>query len=69
MRFCINQYNIVRHLDMPKTVFKCLWNYIQDGKEIFAFVKNKTKQNDYYWVFTNVTASFDYKLLFSKKKT
>lgn len=44
-------HNIVRHPDMPKTVFKCLWDYIQDGKEIFAFVKNKTKQNDYYWVF------------------
>ncbi|WP_139453444.1 PAS domain-containing protein [Campylobacter armoricus] len=52
-------HNIVRHLDMPRTVFKCLWDFIQDGKEIFAFVKNKTKFDDYYWVFTNVTASFD----------
>ncbi|EJA9305162.1 PAS domain-containing protein [Campylobacter lari] len=52
-------HNIVRHPDMPKTVFKCLWDYIQDGKEIFAFVKNKTKQNDYYWVFANITASCD----------
>lgn len=52
-------HNIVRHPDMPKTVFKCLWDYIQDGKEIFAFVKNKTKFNDYYWVFANITASCD----------
>ncbi|MBF7043108.1 PAS domain-containing protein [Campylobacter volucris] len=52
-------HSIVRHPDMPKTVFKCLWDYIQEGKEIFAFVKNKTKYNDYYWVFTNVTASYD----------
>lgn len=52
-------HSIVRHPDMPRTVFKCLWDYIQEGKEIFAFVKNKTKQNNYYWVFTNVTASFD----------
>ncbi|WP_139451501.1 PAS domain-containing protein [Campylobacter armoricus] len=52
-------HNIVRHPDMPRTVFKCLWDFIQDGKEIFAFVKNKTKFDDYYWVFTNVTASFD----------
>ncbi|AJC84883.1 PAS domain-containing protein [Campylobacter peloridis] len=52
-------HSIVRHPDMPRTVFKCLWDYIQNGNEIFAFVKNKTKQNDYYWVFTNVTASFD----------
>ncbi|AJC87897.1 PAS domain-containing protein [Campylobacter insulaenigrae] len=54
-------HNIVRHPDMPRTVFKYLWNYIQEGKEIFAFVKNKTKFNDYYWVFANVTASFDQK--------
>ncbi|MBF7047205.1 PAS domain-containing protein [Campylobacter volucris] len=52
-------HSIVRHPDMPKTVFKCLWDYIQEGKEIFAFVKNKTKYNDYYWVFANVTASHD----------
>lgn len=28
-------------------------------KEVFAFVKNKTKFNDYYWVFANITASCD----------
>lgn len=32
-------HNIVRHQDMPKTVFKCLWDTIQKGEEIFAFVK------------------------------
>lgn len=52
-------HNIVRHEDMPRTVFKCLWDYIQGGNEIFAFVKNKAKNGDYYWVFANVTASFD----------
>ncbi|MCR6593675.1 PAS domain-containing protein [Campylobacter insulaenigrae] len=54
-------HSLMRHPDMPRTVFKYLWNYIQEGKEIFAFVKNKTKFNDYYWVFANVTASFDQK--------
>ena len=52
-------HSIVRHEDMPRTVFKCLWDYIQQGKEIFAFVKNKAKNGDFYWVFANVTASFD----------
>ncbi|MBK1964372.1 energy taxis response protein CetC [Campylobacter novaezeelandiae] len=52
-------HNIVRHQDMPKTVFKCLWDTIQKGEEIFAFVKNKSKNGDYYWVFANVTPSFD----------
>ncbi|WP_297195113.1 PAS domain-containing protein [uncultured Campylobacter sp.] len=52
-------HNIVRHKDMPKTVFKCLWDYIQEGKEIFAFVKNLAKNGDFYWVFANVTPSFN----------
>lgn len=52
-------HSIVRHEDMPRTVFKCLWDYIQRGEEIFAFVKNKAKDGRFYWVFANVTASFD----------
>ena len=52
-------HSIVRHKDMPKTVFKFLWDYMKEGKEIFAYVKNKTKDNDYYWVFANVTPSMD----------
>lgn len=52
-------HNIVRHEEMPKTVFKYLWDYMKEGKEIFAYVKNKTKDNNYYWVFANVTPSID----------
>ncbi|OCX42255.1 histidine kinase [Campylobacter ornithocola] len=52
-------HSIMRHPDMPRTVFKYLWDNIQLKKEVFAFVKNKTKYNDYYWVFANVTASCD----------
>ena len=52
-------HNIVRHKDMPKTVFKYLWDYMREGKEIFAYVKNKTKDGNYYWVFANVTPSMD----------
>ena len=52
-------HNIIRHPDMPKAVFKLLWNLIQSGNEIFAFVLNKTKNNDAYWVYANVTPSFD----------
>lgn len=56
----INQpHNILRHEDMPAVVFKLLWSRIQAGKEIFAYVKNKTSQGDYYWVFAHVTPSFD----------
>jgi PAS domain S-box-containing protein len=52
-------HNILRHEEMPKVVFKLLWNRIKEGKEIFAYVKNKTKNDDYYWVFAHVTPSFN----------
>lgn len=52
-------HNIVRHPDMPKTVFKLLWERIQNKEEIFAYVVNKTKKGNSYWVMANVTASVD----------
>jgi len=52
-------HNIVRHPDMPRIVFKLLWDRVQSNKEIFAYVKNKTKNGGYYWVYANVTASTD----------
>ena len=54
-------HNIVRHPDMPKVIFEMLWSYIQDGKEIYAYVVNKSKDGDYYWVLANVTPSYDAK--------
>lgn len=56
----INQpHKILRHEEMPAVVFKLLWSRIKAGREIFAYVKNKTKNGDYYWVFAHVTPSFD----------
>lgn len=52
-------HHILRHEDMPAVVFKLLWSRIKAGKEIFAYVKNKTKNGDYYWVFAHVTPSFN----------
>ena len=52
-------HNLVRHPDMPRCVFKLLWEHIQNGQEIFAFVKNICKDGGYYWVWANVTPSMD----------
>jgi len=52
-------HNIIRHPDMPKAVFKLLWDMIQNKEEIFAYVINKTKKGDAYWVYANVTPSYD----------
>jgi len=47
-------HNIIRHPDMPKIVFKLLWDYIQSGKVIVAYVKNMAKDGSYYWVLATV---------------
>ncbi|MCK9453725.1 MAG: PAS domain-containing protein [Sulfurimonas sp.] len=52
-------HSIIRHPDMPKAVFKYLWDTIVTKQEVFAFVVNRTKNNNHYWVFANVTASVD----------
>ncbi len=52
-------HSIVRHPDMPRTVFSLMWETIQSGSEIFAYVKNLCADGDHYWVFAHVTPSFD----------
>jgi PAS domain S-box-containing protein len=52
-------HNLIRHPDMPRCIFKLLWDTLQAGSEIFAYVKNMTKHGDFYWVFAHVTPSFD----------
>lgn len=54
-----SQHNIVRHPDMPRGVFKFLWDTIGAEKECFAYVKNLAKDGSFYWVFTNVTPDYD----------
>ncbi len=52
-------HSLIRHPDMPRAVFKLLWDHLLAGEEIFAYVKNMTKTGDHYWVFAHVTPSFD----------
>lgn len=49
---------LIRHPDMPRCVFKLLWERIQAGKEIFAYVVNRALSGDHYWVFAHATPSF-----------
>lgn len=45
--------------DMPRSVFKLLWDTVQSGNEIFAYVINRSANGDHYWVFAHVTPSYD----------
>lgn len=52
-------HSILRHPKMPRCVFKLLWDHLQAGEEIFAYVVNITKFGDHYWVNAHVTPSLD----------
>lgn len=46
-------HNIIRHPDMPSVIFKLMWERLKNNQNIFAVVKNLTKNGDYYWVTTH----------------
>ena len=48
-------HSIIRHPDMPRSVFRLMWDTIEDRREIFASVKNMASNGDHYWVFAHVT--------------
>jgi PAS domain S-box-containing protein len=43
-------HNVIRHPDMPKLIFKVLWDRLNEAKPIKAVVKNLAKDGSYYWV-------------------
>jgi len=46
-------HSIVRHPDMPKVLFRILWERLQSGQNFVAAIKNLAKDGRYYWVFTH----------------
>lgn len=52
-------HSMIRHPAMPRCIFELLWRTIAAGDEIFAYVVNRTKQQNHYWVMAHVTAQRD----------
>jgi len=52
-------HSIVRHPRMPRCVFRFLWDTISAGNECFAYVLNRSKNGDHYWVLAHVTPTLD----------
>lgn len=46
-------HNVIRHPDMPKVIFKFLWDSIKAKQNIHAIIKNMSKTGRYYWVITD----------------
>ena len=52
-------HSLIRHPDMPRCVFKLLWDTIEAKREIFAYVVNLAADGSHYWVFAHVTPTMD----------
>ncbi len=53
------QHNIIRHPDMPRGVFRFMWDTLKAGDEFLGFAKNLCADGSYYWVFANITPDYD----------
>ncbi|PRM90398.1 response regulator receiver protein [Aliarcobacter cryaerophilus] len=52
-------HNIVRHPDMPKSIFKKIWDSLKDEKKITVELKNLKKDGSYYWVIADFEPEYD----------
>ncbi|MEG2857884.1 MAG: [Fe-Fe] hydrogenase large subunit C-terminal domain-containing protein [Clostridia bacterium] len=50
---------MIRHPDMPKVIFKVLWENLKAGKNFHAIVKNLARSGRYYWVITDFEIAKD----------
>ena len=51
-------HNVVRHPDMPKSLFKELWETLKSEQIWRGYVKNLRKDGGYYWVYAEVSGVY-----------
>lgn len=51
-------HNLIRHPDMPRAVFKLLWDTLAARQELFAYINNLAADGANYWVLAHVTPSY-----------
>jgi PAS domain S-box-containing protein len=53
-------HSIVRHPDMPRAVFRLVWETLAGKREIFAYVENRAADGASYWALSHITPSYGY---------
>lgn len=54
-------HNIVRHPDMPRTIFEHMWSELEEGKHVYCYIKNLAKEGSFYWVFAYIMPDYNEK--------
>ena len=52
-------HSLIRHPDMPKVLYKILWDNLKEGKPFQIIFKNLSKSGRYYWVISEFEYSKD----------
>jgi len=52
-------HNIIRDKAMPKIIFKRLWEALHKKQEVYCFIKNRSKDDGFYWVYAHIRPSFN----------
>jgi len=52
-------HNIMRHPDMPKSVYEKMWERLIKGKNWSGELKNKKKNGESFWLFTTISPLFN----------
>jgi diguanylate cyclase (GGDEF)-like protein/PAS domain S-box-containing protein len=52
-------HNVIRHPDMPSSLFKDMWSTIKNKKTWSGEIKNKRKDGSSYWVNVKITPTYD----------
>ena len=54
-----HSHNIMRHPDMPKKIFKEMWQQIRQGEPWKGYIKNLRKDGSFYWAVVFITPKHD----------
>jgi PAS domain S-box-containing protein len=52
-------HNIIRHPDMPRGLFKFIWNELAKEQEVLVYMKNLAANGSFYWVFATMSPSYN----------
>jgi PAS domain S-box-containing protein len=48
-----SNHNVIRHPDMPRSIFYLIWSSLLAGREVSGVVKNLARSGEYYWVISD----------------
>ena len=54
-------YYLLRHPQMPRAIFKEMWEKLNQGKEWNGYIKNLRKDGSFYWAVTHIVPDINKK--------